>query len=58
MKTLLFTFFLLFSFLGFSQKTKVLDQETGKIIKNVTIFNKKQTKSTISNDSGFADISS
>lgn len=58
MRTLFITFFVLFSFVGFSQKAKILDQETGKIIKNVSIFNKNKTKSSISDDKGFIDISS
>ena len=33
MKKLIFIYFLVFSILGFSQKTRVLDQETGKMIK-------------------------
>lgn len=57
MKYGLFIFFLFFSFLGFSQNLKILDQETGKTIKNVTIFNQNQTISTVSNNNGIADIS-
>ncbi len=58
MRTLFITFFTLFSFVGFSQKAKILDQETGKIIKNVSIFNENKTKSSISDDNGFIDITS
>ncbi len=57
MRTIPFTFFLLISFLGFSQKVKILDQETGENIKNVSIFNKNKTKLVISDETGSVDIS-
>ena len=41
------TFFIIFlvglCLATFSQEIKVLDKETGKIVKNVTIFNRSQT---------------
>ncbi|AUC85547.1 TonB-dependent receptor [Polaribacter sp. ALD11] len=57
MKNLLFTIVFLVSGFTFSQKIKVIDQQTGKIIKNASIFNDKQTISIITDNNGFADIS-
>ena len=57
MKNLLFTIVFFISSFIFSQKVKVLDQQTGKIVKNVTIFNDKQTINITTNNNGFADIS-
>jgi hemoglobin/transferrin/lactoferrin receptor protein len=54
-------FFLFIIFLNslcaFTQKVKVLNKQTGKIIKNVTIFNVKETISITTDEDGFADIS-
>ena len=44
--------------LSFSQKIKILDNETGKKVKNVTIYNEKNTISLTSNIFGSVDISS
>jgi hemoglobin/transferrin/lactoferrin receptor protein len=57
MKHLLFTIVFFISSFIFSQKVRVLDHQTGKIVKNVTIFNDKQTINITTNDNGFADIS-
>lgn len=57
MKNLFFTIVFLISSFTFSQKVKVLDQQTGKIIKNVSIFNDKQSINITTNNNGFADIS-
>jgi hemoglobin/transferrin/lactoferrin receptor protein len=57
MKNLLFTIVFFISSFIFSQKVKVLDYQTGKIVKNVSIFNDKQTINITTNDQGFADIS-
>jgi hemoglobin/transferrin/lactoferrin receptor protein len=57
MKHLLFTIVFFISSFIFSQKVKVLDQQTGKIVKNVSIFNDKQTINITTNNNGFADIS-
>jgi hemoglobin/transferrin/lactoferrin receptor protein len=57
MKNLLFTIVFFTSCFLFSQKVKVLDKQTGKVVKNVSIFNDKQTINITTNDSGFADIS-
>ena len=54
-------FFLLIIFLNsicaFAQKVKVLDKQTGKIIKNVSIFNAKETINITTDKDGFANIS-
>ena len=54
-------FFLLIIFLNsicaFAQKVKVLDKQTGKIIKNVSIFNAKETINITTDKDGFSDIS-
>ncbi|TVZ56213.1 hemoglobin/transferrin/lactoferrin receptor protein [Lutibacter sp. Hel_I_33_5] len=57
MKKVIFILVLLSNLVVFAQKIKVLDKETGKIIKNVTIFNEQQNATTISDNRGFADIS-
>ncbi|MHB0755971.1 TonB-dependent receptor plug domain-containing protein [Polaribacter sp. M15] len=44
--------------IAYTQKVKVLDQETGKIVKNVTVFNEFNTVSLTTNNLGFTDISS
>lgn len=54
-------FFLFIIFLNsicaFTQKVKVLDKQTGKIIKNVSVFNAKETINITTDKEGFADIS-
>jgi hemoglobin/transferrin/lactoferrin receptor protein len=57
MKNLFFTIVFFISSFIFSQKVKVLDQQTGKIVKNASIFNDKQTINITTNNKGFADIS-
>ena len=57
MKNLFFTIVFLISGFTFSQKVKVLDMQTGKIIKNVTIFNTKENINITTDNDGFADIS-
>ena len=57
MKYLFFTIIFLISGLMLAQKVKVLDQQTGKIIKNTSIFNDKETINITTNSKGFADIS-
>ena len=43
---------------SFSQEIKVLDKETGKIVRNVTIFNQNQTITLTTNNNGIAEVSS
>jgi hemoglobin/transferrin/lactoferrin receptor protein len=57
MKYLVFIFIFISSF-SFAQKVKVLDKETGKIVRNVTVFNEANTVSLTTNNNGFTDISS
>jgi hemoglobin/transferrin/lactoferrin receptor protein len=57
MKNLFFTIILFLSGITLAQKVKVLDQQTGKIIKNTSIFNDKETINITTDIDGFADIS-
>lgn len=57
MKKLFFTIVLFITGFTFSQKVKVLDQQTGKIVKNVSIFNDKETINITTDNNGFADLS-
>jgi hemoglobin/transferrin/lactoferrin receptor protein len=57
MKNLFFTIILFLSGVTLAQKVKVLDQQTGKIIKNTSIFNDKETINITTDIDGFADIS-
>ena len=54
-----FFIFIIFlnSICAFAQKVKVLDKQTGKIIKNVSIFNAKETINITTDKDGFANIS-
>lgn len=55
----IFTFLIVFySITTFGQKIKIVDDETGFPISEVAIYNKNLTTSTITDDDGFADISS
>ena len=57
MKYILLVFVVLFSSAAFGQEVKILDKKTGKIIRNVTIYNKSKTISLTTNNIGIADIS-
>ena len=57
MRYLLFTILFLFTGITFAQSVKVINQQTGKIIKNVSIFNDKETINITTDIDGFADIS-
>ena len=57
MQELFLVFFIISSF-SFAQKVKVLDQETGKIVRNVTVFNEANTISLTTNNNGYANITS
>lgn len=57
MKYLFLAFGLIFSGIGFSQELKILDKQTGKIVKNVSVFNDDQTLSLTSNIDGLVDVS-
>ena len=56
-KNIIFAFVVLFSGVTFGQEIKILDRKTGKIVKNVTIYNKAKTISLTTNNKGLADIS-
>lgn len=57
MRSLFITYFILISFLSFAQKVRVFDKETGKTIKNVTVFNISKTMSLTTNKDGEVLIS-
>jgi hemoglobin/transferrin/lactoferrin receptor protein len=57
MKSIIFIFIFFLSFVSFGQEVTIYGKETGKVIKNVTIFNQSKTTSTTSNNLGIADIS-
>ncbi|WP_298878326.1 TonB-dependent receptor [uncultured Polaribacter sp.] len=57
MKNILFIFVFLLSSITFSQKVKILDKQTGKIVKNVTVFNDALTINLSSNNNGFVEVS-
>ncbi|WP_439127815.1 TonB-dependent receptor plug domain-containing protein, partial [Polaribacter sp.] len=56
MKNFLFIISVFVSCLAFGQNVKVIDKQTGKIVKNVSVFNDKQTISITTNN-GTVDIS-
>jgi len=58
MRSIVFTFVFFINFVSVGQEVKILDKETGKVVKNVIIFNTSKTISTISNSFGIVDISS
>ncbi|ARV07241.1 TonB-dependent receptor [Polaribacter sp. SA4-10] len=57
MREIYIAFVFLFSTSVFAQKVKVLDKSTGKIVRNVTVFNDLQTVNLTTNSSGIIDIS-
>lgn len=57
MKNLFFAIFFFICGFTFSQKVKLLDRQTGKIVKNVSVFNEKETLILTSDNNGFVDIS-
>ncbi len=58
MKYFFCTLLLLVSTFTFGQNVKVLDDETGKVVKNVNIFNEINTISLSTDNDGFAEITS
>ena len=58
MRVLFFIFLLGVCLNNFSQEVMVIDKETGKTVKNVTIYNKSQTITLTTSKQGTADISS
>ena len=57
MREIYIAFVFLFSTSVFAQKVKVLDKATGKIVRNVTVFNDLQTVNLTTNSKGVIDIS-
>jgi len=58
MRVFFFIFLLGVCLNNFSQEVMVIDKETGKTVKNVTIYNKSQTITLTTSKQGTADISS
>ena len=58
MKYFFCVLFFLISYFSFAQKVKILDKETGKVVRGVTIYNDDKTVSLTSNKKGFVDVSS
>ncbi|KGL62139.1 TonB-dependent receptor domain-containing protein [Polaribacter sp. Hel1_85] len=57
MKHIFFIFVFLVSSVTFSQKVKIIDKQTGKIVRNVTVFNNALTINLSSDNNGFVEIS-
>ena len=57
MKYIFFVFVVLLSVIGFAQEVKILDKETGKKVKNVTVYNKSRTVSLTTNKNGTVNVS-
>lgn len=57
MRNIIFIFFFLINGYAFSQKVKILDKKTGKIVRNVTVYNEALTINLSSDNNGFVDIS-
>ncbi len=58
MKPFIFAICCFINCIVFSQNVKILDQRTGKIVKNVTIFNAAKTITLTTNNKGIVDVSS
>ncbi|QTE24282.1 TonB-dependent receptor plug domain-containing protein [Polaribacter cellanae] len=57
MRNLIFVFVFCVVGNAFSQNVKILDKKTGKIVKNVSVFNDNQTINITTNDKGLVDLS-
>ena len=57
MRYIVFIFFFLINGFAFSQKVKILDNKTGKIVRNVTVYNESLTINLSSDNNGFVDVS-
>ena len=57
MRYIIFIFFFLINGYAFSQKVKILDKKTGKIVRNVTVYNEALTINLSSDNNGFVDVS-
>ncbi len=56
MRLLIITFLLLIHFVGFSQSVKVLDKETGKIVKDVIVYNQSKTTQVTTGKDGKVSV--
>ncbi len=57
MRTIVYLILFLMTVSSFAQEVKVVDQETGRPINNVTVFNESQTFSSFTNEKGIVDVS-
>jgi hemoglobin/transferrin/lactoferrin receptor protein len=57
MRNIIFIFFFLINGYAFSQKVKILDKKTGKIVRNVTVYNEALTINLSSDNNGFVNVS-
>lgn len=57
MRTIGYLILFLMTVSSFAQEVKVVDQETGRPINNVTVFNETQTFSSFTNSKGIVDVS-
>ena len=57
MRYIVFIFFFLVNNYSFSQKVKIVDKKTGKIVRNVTVYNESLTINLSSDHNGFVDVS-
>ncbi|MEO9570516.1 MAG: TonB-dependent receptor [Polaribacter sp.] len=57
MKYIVFIFVFLVSSVAFTQKVKIVDKQTGKIVRNVTVFNEALTINLSSDKNGFVEVS-
>tara|TARA_R110002126_G_scaffold264475_1_gene407508 strand:+ start:7641 stop:10130 length:2490 start_codon:yes stop_codon:yes gene_type:complete len=58
MKNFFFVCIFFVSTISFAQNVKVLDKETGKVVRNVTVFNEANTVSLTTDNDGLIDVSS
>ena len=58
MKNFFFVSMCLVSTISFAQNVKVVDKETGKLVRNVTVFNEANTVSLTTDNDGLIDVSS
>ena len=56
MRYIVFIFFFLINNYSFSQKIKIVDKKTGKIVRNVTVYNESLTINLSSDHNGFVDV--
>lgn len=57
MRDLIFLLVFLIHSFSYSQRIKTIDKQTGKIIRNVTVYNEGLTINLSSNNEGFVDVS-